>query len=165
MDNATKAIMIGVGLFITVIIISAVLVVVNLGTGAMNNASNSMGSVLENLKSPLDLKGTKLSAAQAKALVEKAQNGEFNYAVTVYVDDSNYAIGSPSGQGYKVNNTAAIRLSDLGLNPVYVRISAGSFYGMEKSDDTSAGKPYTATDYTCYVIQSASNSQIGILLK
>ena len=46
MDNATKAIMIGVGLFITVIIISAVLVVVNLGTGAMNSATNSMGDML-----------------------------------------------------------------------------------------------------------------------
>ena len=42
MDNAQKAIMIGVGLFITIIIISAVLLITNLGTGLINNAQGQL---------------------------------------------------------------------------------------------------------------------------
>lgn len=171
MDNATKAIMIGVGLFITVIIISAVLVVVNLGTGAMNNAASSMGSVLENMKSPLDLKGTKLSGAQVKALMEKSQNGEFNYPITVYHNATGsgddavaaaQAIVSPTGQGYKVIAAGKNSLSALGLNPIYSRVNS-AFYGFERADDDADGLSIEdAAEYTCYVIQSSSNSQIGV---
>ena len=46
MDNAQKAIMIGVGLFITVIIISAVLVVVNMGRGFITNATGQLSGAL-----------------------------------------------------------------------------------------------------------------------
>ena len=51
MDNAQKAIMIGVGLFITIIIISAVLLIVNLGTGLVDDATaelRTMSSSLQN---------------------------------------------------------------------------------------------------------------------
>jgi hypothetical protein len=53
MDNAQKAIMIGVGLFITIIIISAVLLIVNLGTGLMNDATSELGSVSATLRGQL----------------------------------------------------------------------------------------------------------------
>lgn len=53
MDNAQKAIMIGVGLFITIIIISAVLLVVNLGTGLMNDATSELGSISGVLRSQI----------------------------------------------------------------------------------------------------------------
>ena len=53
MDNAQKAIMIGVGLFITIIIISAVLLVVNLGSGLMGDATSELGSISGVLRSQI----------------------------------------------------------------------------------------------------------------
>jgi len=45
MDNAQKAIMIGVGLFITIIIISAVLLITNIGTGLITGAQGQLSSI------------------------------------------------------------------------------------------------------------------------
>lgn len=49
MDNAQKAIIIGVGLFITIIIISAVLIVVNIGQGLISDATDELGNIAGNL--------------------------------------------------------------------------------------------------------------------
>ena len=53
MDNAQKAIMIGVGLFITIIIISAVLLIVNLGTGLVDDATAELGSMSTSLQNQI----------------------------------------------------------------------------------------------------------------
>lgn len=45
MDNAQKAIMIGVGLFITIIIISAVLLITNLGTDLIDDAAGEVAGI------------------------------------------------------------------------------------------------------------------------
>ena len=50
MDNAQKAIMIGVGLFITIIIISVVLLITNLGTGMVDEASGNVGNMSQSLQ-------------------------------------------------------------------------------------------------------------------
>lgn len=162
MDNATKAIMIGVGLFITVIIISAVLVVVNLGTGAMNSATNSMGDILGTLTTPQDwATRTGLSAETVNNLLTSVEQGKFNYPVTV-VDNTyqNPAVRTPSGRGYALD-TVAPTLDGLGLNPTYARVGA-DFVGLTTVNDNTntatAGETYAA-----YVIQSRSNSQIGVL--
>lgn len=162
MDNATKAIMIGVGLFITVIIISAVLVVVNLGTGAMNSASNSMGAMLDNLKSPLDWDGKEnVSSVDVNALLANARNNKFNYPVTVFEGGSKIRVASPTGTGYTFKKSA-YSLSGLNsLNPTYAR-AGGIFYEL---DGTAVDTNDEAADgsYNAYVIQSRSNSQIGVL--
>ena len=53
MDNAQKAIMIGVGLFITIIIISAVLLIVNLGTGLVDDATSELGTMSSSLQNQI----------------------------------------------------------------------------------------------------------------
>ena len=53
MDNAQKAIMIGVGLFITIIIISAVLLIVNLGTGLVDESTAKLDSISSSLQGRL----------------------------------------------------------------------------------------------------------------
>ena len=53
MDNAQKAIMIGVGLFITIIIISAVLLIVNLGTGLVDDATAELGTMSTSLQNQI----------------------------------------------------------------------------------------------------------------
>lgn len=178
MDNATKAIMIGVGLFITVIIISAVLVVVNLGTGAMNSATNSMGAMLDNLKSPLDWDGKKeISGADVNILLDNVRANKFTYPVTVLkADGTILAIASPSGVGYRYVIGAPTVVGLSSTNPVYARTDAATnpFWEMSTSQadgstvtDTGAkltGNDLTLADgYDVFVMQSRSNSQIGLV--
>ncbi len=53
MDNAQKAIMIGVGLFIAIIIISAVLLITNLGTGLIDDAKGNLSNISTQLQNQL----------------------------------------------------------------------------------------------------------------
>lgn len=55
MDNAQKAIMIGVGLFITIIIISVVLLITNLGTGIANEAAENVRTTTSTMKQQMIL--------------------------------------------------------------------------------------------------------------
>lgn len=55
MDNAQKAIMIGVGLFITIIIISVVLLITNMGTGIADDARTKLSGVSDSMKQQLAL--------------------------------------------------------------------------------------------------------------
>ena len=73
MDNAQKAIMIGVGLFITIIIISAVLLISNLGTGLINDASENLGSMTTGLQNQIlaSYDGKVLSGTQLRAAVQQ----------------------------------------------------------------------------------------------
>lgn len=49
MDNAQKAIMIGVGLFITIIIIAAVMVITGMGQDLINKATQRLGATTDSL--------------------------------------------------------------------------------------------------------------------
>ena len=73
MDNAQKAIMIGVGLFITIIIISAVLLISNLGTGLINDASENLGAMTTGLQNQIlsSYDGKVLSGTQLRAAVQQ----------------------------------------------------------------------------------------------
>jgi len=53
MDNAQKAIMIGVGLFLTILVISVVLLITNLGIGTTKNAGERVVSISAGLQSQL----------------------------------------------------------------------------------------------------------------
>lgn len=55
MDNAQKAIMIGVGLFVTIIIISVVLLITNLGTGLADDAAENVRGISEGLQQQIAL--------------------------------------------------------------------------------------------------------------
>ena len=70
MDNAQKAIMIGVGLFITLLIIAAVMALVNLATGLIGEGTNKVISLNDALVNSLyrdyddvDVKGAQVIAA------------------------------------------------------------------------------------------------------
>jgi len=47
MDNAQKAIMIGVGLFVTILIIAAVMLIVNPAINLIDNAAGKIGNLSE----------------------------------------------------------------------------------------------------------------------
>ena len=50
MDNAQKAIMIGVGLFITIIIIAAIMLITGAGQDLMNQGTQQIGNISESLR-------------------------------------------------------------------------------------------------------------------
>ena len=49
MDNAQKAIMIGVGLFITIIVIAAVMLITGIGQDMLNTGTNQLSGISEEL--------------------------------------------------------------------------------------------------------------------
>ncbi len=50
MDNAQKAIMIGVGLFITIIVIAAVMLITGVGQDLLNNGTQQLTGISESLR-------------------------------------------------------------------------------------------------------------------
>lgn len=73
MDNAQKAIMIGVGVFITILIIAAVMVLVNLGIDLLNRGTQSAQGLSEVLTRKLtsDYDNTTVSGAKLLSAVEQ----------------------------------------------------------------------------------------------
>src|SRR5574344_2840954 len=73
MDNAQKAIMIGVGLFITIIIIAAVLLITGIGTNLVNKRTTKAGNVAAQLdQTELEqYDNTTMSGAQVLSAVKK----------------------------------------------------------------------------------------------
>ena len=69
MDNAQKAIMIGVGLFITIIIIAAVMLITSAGQDLMNQGTQQIGNISESLRIQVtdQYDGKVLTGSQVKA--------------------------------------------------------------------------------------------------
>ena len=69
MDNAQKAIMIGVGLFITIIVISAVMLITQAGQDLMSQGQDQLGNISESLRIQVteQYHGKTLTGSQVKA--------------------------------------------------------------------------------------------------
>ena len=72
MDNAQKAIMIGVGLFITIIIIAAVMLITGAGQDLMNEGMNQLSGISANLQAQLtqDYDGKVMNGSDVIAAVK-----------------------------------------------------------------------------------------------
>lgn len=84
MDNAQKAIMIGVGLFITIIIIAAVMLITGMGQDMLNQGTQQLSQMSAQLQKQLtqDYDGTTMTGAQVLAAVKK-YHGDANMAIIV----------------------------------------------------------------------------------
>ncbi len=91
MDNAQKAIMIGVGLFITIIIISAVLLITNIGTDLINNSRDQLSSISKALQSQVTsaYDGKIMNGSEVISACTLYENSEMS--IIVYVDANNVA--------------------------------------------------------------------------
>ena len=164
MDNATKAIMIGVGLFITVIIISAVLVVVNLSTGAMNNATGQMNGILDNLTGLNDMRGKEYSAAQVNAVLGRVRGETFDYPVLVLEKDAantyaTEAIAATRTAGFKFSSVA----TSVKRNEIAAKV-AGANYAILLNGVSDDGNTAAATgNYVCSVIEDGLGVEIGLV--
>ena len=72
MDNAQKAIMIGVGLFITIIVIAAVMLITGIGQDLLNSGTQKASSISDNLQAQLTSQydETTLTGSQVVAAVK-----------------------------------------------------------------------------------------------
>lgn len=100
MDNAQKAIMIGVGLFITIIIIAAVMLITGAGQDLMNQGTQQIGTISENLQASLTSQydGTSLSGSQVISAV-KANYKTNGLIVAVYNSNSTIQYGKMTTTG------------------------------------------------------------------
>ena len=101
MDNAQKAIMIGVGLFITIIIISAVLLITNLGTNLVTNAQGQLSSISKSLQNQVTAAydGKTMTGAEVIAAVQQYENSEMSIVIHAGTADyltGKYALSSAS---------------------------------------------------------------------
>ena len=73
MDNAQKAIMIGVGLFITIIVIAAVMLITGMGQDMLTSGQQQVSNISSSLQAQLtaDFDGRTISGAQVIAAVKR----------------------------------------------------------------------------------------------
>ena len=78
MENTTKAILIGVGLFITIALISAVLVIMNVGNNMINDSQNELQSISDTLKSEMtdNFDGKIVQGAEVLAFMKKHHSSQ-----------------------------------------------------------------------------------------
>ncbi len=130
MDNAQKAIMIGVGLFITIIVIAAVMLITGMGQDLLNSGTNQLGGVTSSLEyqvvQPYD--GTIMSREQVIAA--------FKSLITNESVDTGYQLKNGSGYGPEVSCTSMPN-----INTFKNSVTASSkFKGVVT--ETTGGKTY-----------------------
>ena len=96
MDNAQKAIMIGVGLFITIIIIAAVMLITGIGQDLLNQGTEKAGNVSSSLtqQETAAYDNTKMTGSQVISAVKKYYN-DTNIAVQVKTNGNNVYTYTP----------------------------------------------------------------------
>lgn len=101
MDNAQKAIMIGVGLFITIIIISAVLLITNLGTNLVTSAQGQLDNISKSLQNQVTqaYDGKIMTGASVVAAVQQYENSEMS--IVIFDGKKDYLTGK-----YALSHTA-----------------------------------------------------------
>ncbi len=93
MDNAQKAIMIGVGLFITIIVIAAVMLITGIGQDLLNSGTNQLTGISESLRTQMaeEYNGKTFTGAQARAAASdllNRTNGSIKVAVNKVIKTS-----------------------------------------------------------------------------
>ena len=85
MENAQKAIMIGVGLFITIIIIAAVMLITGMGQNLLNQGEAQVSGISESLRNELTAQynGKTMTGAQVRTAAVQILNR--NDGINVYI--------------------------------------------------------------------------------
>lgn len=166
MDNAQKAIMIGVGLFITIIIIAAVMLITGIAQGLINEGTNKLSTVSTTLQSQLTSQydNVQVTGAQVLAAVQK------------YYSDPDLVIGVINEKGSsattvwttpnKVASNASLQLdSNIGRykSNMGIETNAQPSYGTFTSATSSpANRIVTTGQYQSYLID-LNGSVLGIM--
>lgn len=143
MDNAQKAIMIGVGLFITIIVIAAVMLITGMGQDMLTSGQQQVSNISASLQAQLtsDFDGTTVSGAQVIAAVKR------------YYKDETMVIKVKATKG------TGAEIKDYGK--VTCTLNTNSYETTNTSDNTSiepVGSLSNTTASTKYVPNSAKYS-------
>ena len=165
MDNAQKAIMIGVGLFITIIIISAVLLITNLGTNMVENAGNEVAGLSSQLQAQLVSKYDRKKLSGAEVVTAWASyadsdsvgiacyNGSTWYYAGKYYLRSTY-LRDPNGSALSTTTT---------YNDSLIHTGSGLTSTFTKTDSMSPFVVNTNT-YNSYLVRhQTSGNVIGVV--
>ena len=105
MDNAQKAIMIGVGLFITIIIIAAVMLITGMGQNLLNKGQNQVSGISESLMNDLVVQYDKktMSGSQVRtAAVQLINRNDSTISVYIGGDGESNKVTSTSDVNTKI---------------------------------------------------------------
>lgn len=154
MDNAQKAIMVGVGLFITIIVIAAIMLITGLGTDLINEGKRRVSSLSETLQRQLTeeyddtiVKGSDVRAAVSRFYAEDGMVIEVK-ATTTATSYSEY--GRARGDG----NTSLSKVLEYDEENVRTKIGV-----LSDSTTTSTYVPVTA-NYKAELIRSSDSSDV-----
>jgi len=171
MDNAQKAIMIGVGLFITIIIISAVLLIVNLGTGLVDDATSELGTMSTSLQNQIlqSYDNKVLSGVQVRSAIQQYLNATDMTVVLVDSADITATVGSKKiskiSAGSKGATTEYFEVDNNAYNNETSDVHKTSI--ADFNDITKAAKGTyinTSANYRSYVIKvQDTDTIIGIV--
>jgi len=169
MDNAQKAIMIGVGLFITIIIISAVLLIVNLGTGLVDESTAKLDSISSSLQGRLteEYDNKIMTGSRVLSTIREFENST-SLCIGVF--------GPISENGFctAIAHTGAkpISVVDGNIGRERVVVYEGDMGDWSSSADKTSMKDFTSPteetainqskQYRCSLIESENGTIVGI---
>lgn len=109
MENAQKAIMIGVGLFITIIIIAAVMLITGMGQNLLNQGQAQVEGISESLMNDLTAQydGKKMSGSQVRTAAVQLVNRE-DASITVVLKDSTNDADAKTITSTTTNKTSTV---------------------------------------------------------
>ena len=170
MDNAQKAIMIGVGLFITIIIISAVLLITNLGTGLIIDAQSQLGNISTSLQNTIlqSYDGKVMSGTEVLAAARQYENStEITVTICNFAQSGNLAANSEGVTGVLYLGSAAVDVNpnEIGLTGGITTTTATEDVSDDNMDNYTdvADVLNTRGTYRCsYVMEQITNNVIGI---
>ena len=161
MDNAQKAIMIGVGLFITIIVIAAVMLITGIGQDLLNSGTQKASSISENLQASLTSQydGTKLSGSAVISAVKSNYKTE-GMAIVVNNGKGNQNYGKVSASPAKNSSNGRYEVTSTTTSN-YTPTKVGLL-----SDTTSSGTDYyvsPSVQFTADLIyMSGSDAIVGL---
>lgn len=150
MDNAQKAIIIGVGLFITIALISAVMLITGIGTDMMNNSNNQLKGVSASVSSQIlaDYDDKVMTGANVIATIKKFYDKE-NFLLLV--DGKSYST-------LKVDNIGDSKLNE---NSKIYEFS-GKVSQQEEPDITGLSIKSTDNYHSYAIYQKDTDTILGI---
>lgn len=134
MDNAQKAIMIGVGLFITIIIIAAVMVIVNMGQGLVNDGTKEISKLSSEMQRSMTLEyDNKIkTGVEVLAAIKKYYKDPDRVIILVNSDKKQIQVGGlKATKGDSVNEISSNITSDVTDVPAleqFTNVKASGLY-------------------------------------
>ncbi|MDD3303956.1 MAG: hypothetical protein PHP54_03470 [Clostridia bacterium] len=162
MDNAQKAIMIGVGLFITIIIIAAVMLITGMGQDMLTQGQNQVSNISSSLQAQLTADFDEATVTGAQVIT----------AIKRYYKDETMALIVNNGKGVssygKINPNNYTSGNDFTGYGAVQSTTANTPEGVGKLSDASNAKTYvpTTAQFEAHLIKiNNSDNVIGIYFK